>query len=348
MFLPDATRAVVRTIDSTDLASCRVEGLMVNTLHLSTHPGVSVIASFGGIHRFMAWSGPCASDSGGFQVFSLVHSSSKLGNVSSHGFAYRSTKGQPTRRLTPQSCIQKQFKIGADIMFCLDHCTHPNAGAQSQRESVENTILWAEKCREEFGHNLETHGFAGDGNRPLLFAVVQGGESRELRKRCAEELLHIGFDGFGFGGWPIADSGRMVDTVGYVADLLPKTYPLHALGIGKPENLIRAFDLGNCIFDTVLPTRDARHMRVFIFPDSADGLRLDDPHFYECLYLNDRKHVRDQGPIEAGCDCSCCRTYSRAYVHHLFKIGDSSAHRLATIHNLRFYTRLVQMLRERR
>lgn len=341
-FFPDATRAVVRALDAQDLETCSVQGLVVNTFHLASHPGTSVIASLGGIHSLMGWNGPILSDSGGFQVFSLLHQSPQSGSVSGKGFHYRLGRGGRRKTLTPEGCIQKQFRMGSDILVCLDHCTHPGEPPEEQRRSVEHTIQWARACRSEFDRLAEQKG-----RRPLLFAVIQGGDDVGLRRRCAEELLEIGFDRYGFGGWPVTDDGRLRETVHAVAELVPPGHALWGLGIGKPEHVVESVALGYQLFDCVIPTRDARHRRLYVFHAPPKEARLKDGDFYECVYLQDEKHVRDDSPLDPECDCPCCRRYSRAYLHHLFRVGDSLAHRLATIHNLRFYTRLMQAMRER-
>ena len=341
-FLPDATRGVVRTIDAADVAGCGITAMMVNLLHLSSHPGTSAVAALGGVHRFMGWRGPVASDSGGFQAFSLTAGGRKLGSVSDQGFTYRFDAKQKKRALTPETCIRKQLQLGSDILFCLDYCTHPRAAPAVQRESVERTVAWARRCKAAFEEQLAKR---EDASRPLLFAVVQGGEDAALRRECAERLLEIGFDGYGFGGWPIDDAGGLVEMVAHVAELVPDASPKHALGIGKPENLARAFALGYGLFDCALPTRDARHGRLFAFKPGLERVATDGTVFYDQLRLEDDKYTRDKRPIEAACDCACCRSYSRAYVHHLFQVNDPLAMRLATMHNLRFYARLIDRLR---
>lgn len=342
-FLPDATRAVVRTLGTADLAACGVDGVMVNALHLSSHPGSTVIAALGGIHRFMGWTRPIASDSGGYQVFSLIRESVNLGSVSRDGFSYQSAKGQKRQKLTPEKAIHKQFQIGADIMFCLDHCTHPSEAPAVQQESVEHTVEWARRCRAEFDRRATR--LENAGTRPLLFAVVQGGNDPQLRRICAERLIEIGFDGYGFGGWPVDRDGALVEMVEHLAGLLPGTPPKHALGIGKPENVVRGFRLGYDLFDCTLPTRDARHQRLYVFDEGWEQSNLEDDSFYHYLYLQDDRHRRDPAPVDEHCDCPCCQGYSRAYLHHLSAIRDPLGHRLATAHNLRFYTRLMARLR---
>ena len=335
-FLPDATRAVVRAVDSSDLESVGVRAVMVNTLHVASKPGLSVIKTAGGLHEFMSWRGPLATDSGGFQVFSLV--SAGLATISRQGFSYRAARGAEKERLTPESCILKQLRAGSDLLFCLDHCTGPGASTEELRESVENTVRWAADCRRAFDRAVE-----GRPARPLLFAVIQGGDDLALRRECAGRLLEIGFDGFGFGGWPL-ERGRLSDMVAATAQLVPRPLPLHGLGIGKPENLVSAFRAGYRTFDCVIPTRDARHGRLFVFDGPPRRADLDAAGFYRPVSLESSRLRREWGPVEPGCDCPCCRRYSGAYLHHLYAIGDAAAARLATLHNLRFYTRLIEAL----
>lgn len=343
-FLPDATRGVVRALDADDLVRVGIPAVMVNTLHLGEKPGASVVKALGGIHRFMGWDRPVSSDSGGFQVYSLAQANPKNVSIGAKGFVYRSGPGAEKRALTPEKCIEKQWSLGSDILFCLDLCTHPSLPEPEQRESVEKTVRWAKSCKEAFERRVSS--MRGDATRPLLFAVVQGGESRELRRECAERLLEIGFDGYGYGGWPIRDDGMLVEAVRWVSELIPGHFPKHALGVGKPDNLVRAYRAGYTLFDCVLPTRDARRGRLFAFLPGCDvKAPSGDSPFFEAVYIDDRKHIRDARPIDEGCDCPACSKYSRGFLHHLFQIKDASAARLASLHNLRFYARLLGLLR---
>lgn len=359
-FLPDGTKGVVRTLDAGDLRQCNLEGLMVNILHLSHRPGASFLKSNGGIHRFMGWNGLIASDSGGFQVFSLMNESPNMCSASPRGFNYH-WGGQGKRRtLTPQKAIQKQLQIGSDIIYCLDYCTHPKQAADLQRRSVELTVRWARQCKETFEQIMNDRGNAGSAphkgdpldeeaappGRPLLFAVVQGGNQPSLRAECAAQLREIGFDGYGFGGWPIDEMGRLVEMVEQLVGMLPQNIPLHALGIGSPGNLVRAHELGYNLFDCTLPTRDARRGRLYKFNQKLEQGCLKGTGFWKYLYLRDKRFHRDQAPVEEDCGCLCCSCYSRAYLYHLFKVSDPLAYRLSTIHNLHFYSRLTACLRE--
>lgn len=331
-FFPDATRGVVRTVDPDRLRACGVEGLVVNAFHLRRSPGARPIARIGGIHSFMNWSGPVLSDSGGFQVFSLLQESPSNGSVTAKGFFYRPDRTQRKELLTAQTSIQVQLRLGSDILVCLDHCTHPDASKAEQRASVEHTVAWARASRQAFDQACPT-----DQPRPLLFAVVQGGVDFELRKECAERLLEIGFDGFGYGGWPVRDDGALVEAVAMVAELTPPAMPLWGLGIGSPGNLRDAFDLGYDLFDCVLPSRDARQGRLLVGAVDAAAY----------LYILDRRHRHSPEPVQEGCLCPGCLSYSRAYLHHLFRLGEPLGWQLATLHNLAFYGRLVAALRAR-
>jgi queuine tRNA-ribosyltransferase len=288
----------------------------------------------------MDWRGPVFSDSGGYQLYSLITGSRKNGRIGPEGFTYRPGGEGRKKRFSPENCITKQLRLGADVLFCLDHCTHPDEPPQHQKLSVENTVRWAKLCKETFRRSP-----AETSSGRLLFAVVQGGDDRDLRKSCVNELLELGFDGFGFGGWPVHDDGSLRETVAYTAELLPENSVKHALGIGKPENLVRAYESGYDIFDCVIPSRDARHRRLYVFNEPPEVSGISGDRFYSHVYIGDRKYVRDRRPLDENCDCPCCRRYSRGYLHHLFRVDDGLAPRLATLHNLRFYTRLMETLR---
>jgi queuine tRNA-ribosyltransferase len=238
-----------------------------------------------------------------------------------------------------------QFDLGADLVICLDDCPSPEAPREEVETSVARTIQWAGRCRQEFDRLLQVRGGAEEA-RPLLFGVVQGGYDRALRQRCAEALLSLGFDGFGFGGWPLTPEGDLAEEMlGYTAELLPDPLPRFALGVGSPENIVRCYRLGWRIFDCVLPTRDARHGRLYTW-NAGDlaAINLGGSDFYHFVYVRDEKHKRAYEPISAACDCPCCRHYSLAYLHHLFDVDDPLGLRLATLHNLRFYTQLLESL----
>jgi len=338
-FLPDATRGVVRALDARDLEACGVPGLVVNAFHLAHHPGAGAVAALGGIHTLMDWHRPVLADSGGFQVFSLIRQNPKLGSITNKHAVFRAAQGRKTQHLSPEKSIQVQLRLGADILVCLDDCTHPDAPAADQRESVDRTIAWARRCRDEFDRLLAERGMGAE-PRPRLFAVVQGGSDADLRRRCAGELAALDFDGYGFGGWPFDSQRRLLtDILAFTADLMPREKPKYALGVGSPAALVACARMGYALFDCALPTRDARHGRLH----ALRSARRDD---LACthVYIRDDAHRRDPGPIADTCDCLTCRTYSRGYLHHLFAIRDPLAARLATLHNLRCYAMLLDRL----
>jgi len=342
-FLPDATRAGVRGVSSDDLRSAGIEGLVVNAFHLLRRPGARVVQAAGGIHRFMDWSGPILSDSGGFQVWSLIRQDPSRGVIRDNEVIFREPETGEKWNLTPERVVNLQFQLGSDIVVCLDDCTDAEAPEAEQERSVERTVRWARRCREEFDRQAGQR----EGHAPRIFAVVQGGGVESLRRRCAAELAAIGFDGFGFGGWPLASDGSLlVEPMRWVAESLPAEAPKHALGIGRPDHVVNAFSLGYSIFDCALPTRDARHGRLYAFKPGWETRRPspgDD--FYRAVRIHDQRYRVDHSPVEDGCDCPLCSRHSAAYLHHLFKVGDLSAERLATLHNLRFYVRLFALLR---
>jgi queuine tRNA-ribosyltransferase len=292
----------------------------------------------------MNWKGLVASDSGGFQVMSLVHAGKIAGKIVDDGIEMRISKNKK-EIFTPEKSIQMQFAIGSDIMFVLDDCPSNGADKNEVTKSVERTIAWAKRSRVEFDRQVKERKLAKD-KKPLLFGVVQGANFLDLRQECEEKLIEIGFDGFGFGGWPVDENNKLnKDALKLVAKLAPDNYLLFGLGIGKPENIVDCAKLGYHIFDCVLPTRDARHGRLYVFQNNKTE-KLVGKNFYDYVYLSRGKYEQDLSPIETGCDCLTCQQYSRAYITHLFKIEDSLAWRLCTIHNLRFYARLMEKLKE--
>jgi len=211
-----------------------------------------------------------------------------------------------------------------------------------QEAAVKRTIEWARRCKDEYQRLVEQKGLSQE-QRPRLFAVIQGGGFHELRKRCANVMLEIGFDGFGYGGWPLDGQGNLLtDIITYTRELVPPEFPMHALGVGHPTSVVECTKIGYGLFDSAMPTRDARHGRLYVFTAEA-GL---EGKWFSFIYANDDKHIKINAPVSGLCDCLCCSNYSLGYLHHLFKINDSLFLRLATIHNLRFMTQLTERLRE--
>jgi queuine tRNA-ribosyltransferase len=343
-FLPDATRGVVRAVDSADLEAAGVEGLVMSAFHLMQHPGSSTVKALGGLHKMAGWSRPIITDSGGFQAYSMIRQNEKFGSLTDKGIVYRPDATSKVL-LTPEKSVQLQLSYGADVVMCLDDCTHPEDTDDNQRESVRRTVAWARRCRAEFDKLVQSGGQGADGQR-RLFGVIQGGGSRDLRRQCAEALLEVGFDGFGYGGWPLDSAGHLVrDMVAYTRELVPREFPMHALGIGHPNSVVECAAMGYAIFDSALPTRDARRGRLMALHQPAEALRFGPGKWWGYVYVADDKHMKSDRPISDACDCPTCRRYSRGYLHHLFKVKDATFLRLATAHNLRFMMQLMQAIR---
>jgi len=380
VFFPDATRGVIRSLDSHDIKASNIEGVIVNTYHLMSEPGTEVIKKAGGIKTFMGFDGFVISDSGGFQVLSLIYQNSGFGTISDAGVKFlKGTNGKQEKyEFTPETSIQVQFSLDSDIMICLDDCPPQNASREKVEECVNRTIEWAKRCKAEFERQIALRQTQGDqakgdttsgrnvstrvhergrarrtlslpeAKRPLLFAVIQGNEYKDLRKKCADALIAIGFDGYGFGGWPMTKNHTFNTAIlKYTASLMPDHLPKYALGVGMPTDIVKCVNMGYSIFDTVIPTRDARHQRLYVFQKNPNTINLlKTPDAFESVRIKQKTYERDTQPISAFCDCCTCKHYSRSYLRHLFHIQDSTAHRLATIHNLRTYSLLIESLRK--
>lgn len=346
-FLPDGTYGFVRSLDSDDLIRCGVQGMVMNAFHLMQRPGSSVIKKFGGLHELSNWNYPIITDSGGFQVYSMIRQKDKYGTITGRGILFRPENSQKKINITPEKSIRLQLSFGADIVICLDECTHVDDSFEVQENSVRRTINWAKRCKVEFERILKQKNIS-ETQRPLIFAVIQGGRNRELRKNCADALLEIGFDGFGYGGYPLdRDGNLLIETISYTRRLVPDNLPMIALGIGNPMNVVTSAMMGYTLFDSSLPTRDARRGRLYVFkPEHADFLENEDSSWYSYLYIQDKKHIGCNNPVSKYCDCLTCSNYSLAFLHHLFRRNDALFFRLATIHNLRFMMIVMGKLRE--
>ena len=331
VFFPDATRGVARAVDSEDLKRAGISGLVMNAYHLSSNPGSGVIKSVGGLHKFSNWGGIILTDSGGFQVFSLIRENPKFGEVRENEIIFR--RENKKLIITPEKSIAAQINFGSDIIMALDYCTHPNDDYSKQVRAVEITVKWAGRCKkayEKAAQNLK--------EPPLLFGIIQGGNDKTLRTQCASALRSIGFDGYGFGGWPLDENGLTLDILEFTASLMPNETPKYAMGIGKPEGIKACAAMGYNIFDCVIPTREARRNRLYVRDDAKKN-------GYSYFYPLDEKYIRDSRPVCPFCDCYTCKNYSRAYLRHLLAINDALGKRLATIHNLRFYSDLLSNIR---
>lgn len=335
IFFPDATRGVIRSLDSRDIESTKTPGVLVNTYHLLHDLGEERMKQIGGVRKLMNFNGGMISDSGGFQLMSLVKKNPGLSKITEEGIVFRLSQ-KTTIKLTPEDSVRFQLTMGTDMVVVLDDFTPPGADEKTARESVERTYRWAERSKKEFEKVCEEKEISKE-NRPYLLGVVHGDRNIQLRRESARGLVSLGFDGLGYGGWPVMENGEFDYEVATVlAEETPKDYFLYGLGVGKPEDIVGCVKLGFNIFDCVLPTRDARHERLYVF-NNETGF---DYHYYS---PKDKDLINNERVSEV-CDCLLCKNYSKGYLTHLFKIKDASAWRLATIHNLRFYSMLMERL----
>jgi queuine tRNA-ribosyltransferase len=332
VFFPDATRAVLKTLDSTDIKNTHTPGILVNTFHLSTDPGKDVIKNFKGVKNYMNWDRAVISDSGGFQVMSIAKTMGGNKAVTDTGVTFK-LDGKKTL-FTPEISIKMQLAINSDMVVVLDDFTDPKSNRAEAEISVNRTLKWATDCKKIFERETKNKKV-----KPYLLGVVQGGAFTDLRTSCTKELVNIGFDGLGFGGWPINTDGSFdYKSAEIIRQNTPDEYFLYGLGVGKPHEIAAMVKSGWHIFDCVLPTRDARHKRLYVW-DSPDSLDYS-------YYTPDKSiYYRDSKPVSPYCDCLLCQNYSRSYLAHLFRIKEMTALRLATIHNLRFYSQLMDKLK---
>jgi queuine tRNA-ribosyltransferase len=353
-YMPDATRGFVKLTGHDEVRATGTEALVVNTFHLYLQPGLKVIEKAGGIHKFMDWPGPLLSDSGGFQVFSLIHKNKQLGQITDEKVIFKSPLDGSRHELTPEKSIRIQFALGVDMMVCLDDCP-PNEFSRADLEkAVVRTIAWAKRCKAEYNRQIKKRRLGGV-KRPLLFAVIQGGAEIDLREHCTRELVKIGFDGYGFGARPVDKEGKFLgEVLRRTAGFIPSEAIRFALGIGTPEDIVRCVRMGWDMFDCVIPTREGRHGKLFL---KKKGLRLNlsdasakrpkNSLDYETLNINNARFAADLKAINSRSQIEELRRHSRAYLHHLFRLKESLGQRLASLNNLEFYQELMEGLRGR-
>ena len=317
-FIPVGTAATVKGMMPSELAGLGAEMLLANAYHLYLRPGHQLISRLGGLHRFMAWPGPILTDSGGFQIFSLA----KLRKVSDAGVTFQSHLDGSLHHFTPELAIEVQESLGADVMMVFDECL-PYPSARDVAEAAwERSRVWA--VRSKAAHRR---------SEAALFGIVQGGCHADVRQQSARQLVEIGFDGYALGGLCVGEpkhlTHRMIDVV---VPLLPERAPRYLMGVGLPEDLVEGVWRGADLFDCVVPTRHARTGWLF----TSTGR----------LIIKHAQYERDERPIEPGCECETCRSFSRAYLRHLFQANEMLAARLHTIHNLYYYLSLMRQLRE--
>lgn len=320
VFMPVGTQGTVKGVSPRELEEVGTQILLGNTYHLHLRPGEDIVREAGGLHRFMSWDRPILTDSGGYQVFSLA----RLRKISDDGVTFRSHIDGSERFLSPEKSVEIQLALGSDIIMVLDDVPAPDASADVLRRSVDRTAVWAERCRVRAGTLPEGYG---------LFGIVQGGADADLRRRSAESLVAIGFEGYAIGGLALGEAREaMLSAVEAVTAVLPVEQPRYFMGLGTATEIIEVIRRGVDMFDCVVPTRLGRHGTVM----TRRG------H----VVVRNARYARDWGPLEDGCDCYACRNFSRAYVRHLIAAGEILGLRLCTHHNLRFLLRLTAEARE--
>ena len=319
-FMPVGTGATVKAMFPEDVAASGADIILANTYHLMLRPGAERIAKLGGLHKFMHWSGPILTDSGGYQVMSLA----KLRRIEEQGVTFQSHVDGATVALTPERAIEVQCLLGADLQMVLDECTPFPATREEAKASLELSLRWAERCKRAFA----ARALPGQ----ALFGIVQGSVYPDLRERSARALMDIGVDGYAVGGLAVGEGqGAMLDMVEATTQVLPEDRPRYLMGVGTPEDLLASITRGIDMFDCVLPTRSGRHCQAFTW-----GGRMN---------LRNARYAEDQTPLDEESACPAAQ-YERAYLHHLVKSGEVLGAMLLTYANVQFYQELMAGARE--
>ena len=318
IFMPVGTQATVKAVTPEDLQALEAQIILANTYHLFLRPGHELIRELGGLHKFMNWSGPILTDSGGFQIFSLK----ELSKISEDGATFNSHIDGAKKFLSPEDAIAIQKALGSDIMMVLDTCIPYPATEQEVIKATNLTHRWAQRCRAVHPENEQ-----------LLFGIIQGGMYPELRKMAVEQIVDLDFDGYALGGLSVGEPNQeMYDLTEYSAALLPESHAKYVMGVGTPENLVELVYRGVDMFDCVMPTRNARNGMLF----TSKGR----------LVIKNAKHQKDPRPIDDDCQCYTCRNYSRAYLRHMYMSREIMASHLNTIHNLHYFVGLMTDIRK--
>ncbi len=317
-FMPVGTYGTVKAMSPAELHDIGAHIVLGNTFHLWLRPGLEVIAAHGGLHRFMNWDGPILTDSGGFQVFSL----GELRKITEEGVKFQSPVNGDRCFLTPEESMRIQKVLNSDIVMIFDECTPYPADFQTAAESMRLSLRWAERSKK-----------AHEGNPNALFGIVQGGMHEPLRDESLRELVNIGFDGYAIGGLSVGEPKEdMLRILAHTAPKMPANKPRYLMGVGTPEDIIDAVSQGIDMFDCVMPTRNARNGWLFTR--------------FGTVKIRNAQYRLDTAPLDEQCSCYTCRNFTRAYLHHLYRLGEILGARLNTIHNLHYYQELMQGIRK--
>lgn len=318
VFMPVGTQASVKTLDPEEVKALGYNIVLANTYHLYLRPGHQTIENLGGLHKFMGYSGSTLTDSGGFQIFSMKD----LVKISDNGVTFASHLDGSRHELTPEFAIEIQEALGADIIMALDEMATPDSPEGYAKEASERSTRWGERCLA-----------ARTRSDIALFGITQGGFDEKLRQQSAHQIVNLGFDGYAIGGLSVGESKEiMAAMIESVEPVLPKEKPRYLMGVGTPDDLVRCVARGIDMFDCVMPTRNARNGYLF----TSQGR----------VAIKNAQYATDEAPLDPECDCSTCARFSRAYLRHLFMAGEILALRLNTIHNLSFYKRRIEKIKE--
>ncbi len=344
-FMPIATKAAVKNISVTELEELGAEIILSNTYHLYLRPSEKLIAEFGGLHRYMGWRGPILTDSGGYQVFSLAGNKGKKENlvkISRRGVEFRSHLDGSKHFFTPQKSIQIQQQLGVDIMMAFDVCPALPSTPQTIREAIELTAVWAQRCKKEW----KSGRYAKRGQQ--LFGIVQGGTDMQLRTESVQSLIPLNLSGYAIGGLAVGESrAEMFDVLSYVPEILPYNKPRYLMGVGKPEEIVEAVRRGGDMFDCVIPTREARHGRLYVFCSKREegAIHLFGNQYYRTHNVSKSSYATHTDVLNKHSRHSLLRQHSFGYLHHLLRTEEGLGYRLATLQNIDFYLTLMRELR---
>lgn len=321
VFMPVGTYGTVKGMLPRDIEEIQAQIILGNTFHLYLRPGLEVIKEHGGLHEFMKWNKPILTDSGGFQVFSL----GAMRKIKEEGVTFRSPIDGAKVFLSPEISMQIQKVLNSDIVMIFDECTPYPASHEEAQKSLQLSLRWAQRCKQHHHQELK--------NNNALFGIIQGGMYEDLRDESLNGLLEIGFDGYAIGGLSVGEpKEEMIKVLDYLPKKMPEDKPRYLMGVGKPEDIVEGIRRGVDMFDCVMPSRNARNGHYFV----TDGL----------VRIRNSQYRHDQGPLDPHCDCYTCKNFSRAYLFHLEKCGEMLGSMLGTIHNLRYYQRFTQDIRD--
>ena len=320
VFMPVGTYGTVKGMLPRDVEGIKAQIILGNTFHLYLRPGLEVIKQHSGLHGFMKWDKPILTDSGGFQVFSL----GAMRKIEEKGVTFRSPIDGSKVFLSPEISMEIQHTLNSDIVMIFDECTPYPATHEEAQKSLQLSLRWAERCKKHHHDELK--------NKNALFGIIQGGMYEDLRDESLKGLLEIDFDGYAIGGLSVGEpKEEMIKVLDYLPNKMPENKPRYLMGVGKPEDIVEGIRRGVDMFDCVMPTRNARNGHYFV----TDGL----------VRIRNSQYRHDQSPLDPHCDCYTCQNFSRAYLFHLEKCGEMLGSMLGTIHNLRYYQRFTEDIR---